>query len=53
MPDQFHILNQLARRSADPRVRALLEKISTGTANSPLREIARNALNKAAAPPAR
>jgi hypothetical protein len=50
--DTFHVLNQLARRGADPRVRALLEKISAEPADSPEREIARNALNKLAAPPA-
>jgi hypothetical protein len=53
VPDQFLFLNQLARRAADPRVRALLEEVSTGTADPPLREIARNALNKLAMPPAR
>lgn len=53
VPDQLPILNQLARRAEDPRVRALLEKISTGTADSLLSGIARNALNKQAAPSVR
>ena len=51
--DPFHILNQLARRGADPRVRALLEKVSAEAVDSPLREIARDALKKLATPATR
>lgn len=47
--DQFLVLNQLARRAADPAVRTLLEKVAGETADTPLREIARNALGKPAA----
>jgi hypothetical protein len=49
--DPFIVLNRLAHRSADPRVRAVLEKVGAEAADSPLRDIARTVLSKSAAPP--